>query len=157
MFRVVDGVLAKFSVHLMETDNNHYSLLQFGIVARNISVSWRKIICTLAELGLQGCLWRCFPVSLCAHIALSGTLHDNLKRSALVDFCGEPSRYKRNGLLPMLKRNTSVKLAPQRWQDNAGDGVFDMIMTFEERVFDLVVEGNSFTIGLELDFCLGEL
>jgi myosin-crossreactive antigen len=42
----------------------------------------------------------------------------------------------------MLKRNTSVKLAPQRWQDNAGDGVFDMIMTFEERVFDLVVEGK---------------
>jgi hypothetical protein len=86
VFRVVDGVLAKFSVHLMETDNNHYSLLQFGIVARNISVSWRKIICTLAELGLQGCLWRCFPVSLCAHLALSGTLHDNLKRSALSGF-----------------------------------------------------------------------
>ena len=35
-----------------------------------------------------------------------------------------------------------MKLAPQRWQDNAGDGVFDMIMTFEERVFDLVVEGK---------------
>jgi RNA polymerase II subunit A C-terminal domain phosphatase SSU72 len=42
----------------------------------------------------------------------------------------------------MLKRNTSGKLAPQRWQDNAGDGVFDMIPTFEERVFDLVVDGN---------------
>ena len=50
-----------------------------------------------------------------------------------------------------------MKLAPQRWQDNGGDGVFDMIMTFEERVFDLVVEGNSFTIGLELDFGLGDL
>ena len=50
----------------------------------------------------------------------------------------------------MLKRNTSVKLAPQRWQDNTGDGVFDMIMTFEERVFDLVVEGNSITSELEL-------
>lgn len=74
-----------------------------------------------------------------------------------MDFCVEPSRYKRNGLLPMLKRNTSVKLAPQRWQDNAGDGVFDMIMTFEERVFDLVVEGNSFTSALELDFGLGDL
>ena len=50
-----------------------------------------------------------------------------------------------------------MKLAPQRWQDNAGDGVFDMIMTFEERVFDLVVEGNSFTSELELDFGLGDL
>ena len=36
-----------------------------------------------------------------------------------------------------------MKLAPQRWQDNAGDGVFEMILTFEERVFDLVVEGNQ--------------
>ncbi|KAJ1264942.1 hypothetical protein BS78_08G039200 [Paspalum vaginatum] len=62
-----------------------------------------------------------------------GAIHDDLRRK-------DPDLYKRNGLLPMLKRNTSVKLAPQRWQDNAGDGVFDMIMTFEERVFDLVVE-----------------
>jgi len=74
---------------------------------------------------------------LCVPLAFSVILHGNSK---LCIFCGEPSRYKRNGLLPMLKRNTSVKLAPQRWQDNAGDGVFDMIMTFEERVFDLVVE-----------------
>ncbi|KAG2615058.1 RNA polymerase II subunit A C-terminal domain phosphatase SSU72-like [Panicum virgatum] len=62
-----------------------------------------------------------------------GAIYDDLRRK-------DPDLYKRNGLLPMLKRNTSVKLAPQRWQDNAGDGVFDMIMTFEERVFDLVVE-----------------
>ncbi|CAD6270439.1 unnamed protein product [Miscanthus lutarioriparius] len=60
-----------------------------------------------------------------------------------MSLCGCRTGYKRNGLLPMLKRNTSVKLAPQRWQDNAGDGVFDMIMTFEERVFDLVVEDMS--------------
>ncbi|EES16722.1 hypothetical protein BDA96_08G054600 [Sorghum bicolor] len=65
-----------------------------------------------------------------------GAIYDDLRRK-------DPDLYKRNGLLPMLKRNTSVKLAPQRWQDNAGDGVFDMIMTFEERVFDLVVEDMS--------------
>lgn len=62
-----------------------------------------------------------------------GGIYDDLRRK-------DPDLYKRNGLLPMLKRNISVKLAPQRWQDNAGDGVFDMILTFEERVFDLVVE-----------------
>ncbi|KAK3136210.1 hypothetical protein QOZ80_5BG0429770 [Eleusine coracana subsp. coracana] len=62
-----------------------------------------------------------------------GAIYDDLRRK-------DPDLYKRNGLLPMLKRNTSVKLAPQRWQDNAGDGVFDMILTFEERVFDLVIE-----------------
>ncbi|KAF0888468.1 hypothetical protein E2562_014272 [Oryza meyeriana var. granulata] len=60
-------------------------------------------------------------------------IYDDLRRK-------DPDLYKRNGLLPMLKRNTSVKLAPQRWQDNASDGLFDVIFTFEERVFDLVVD-----------------
>lgn len=50
-------------------------------------------------------------------------------------------RYKRNGILPMLKRNLGVKLAPQRWQDNAADGSFDVVLTFEEKVFDMVIEG----------------
>lgn len=49
--------------------------------------------------------------------------------------------YKRNGILPMLKRNSMVKHAPQRWQDNAADGSFDIVFTFEEKVFDMVIEG----------------
>ncbi|KAL6178274.1 hypothetical protein ACLB2K_049793 [Fragaria x ananassa] len=52
----------------------------------------------------------------------------------------DPELYKRNGILPMLKRNVAVKLAPQRWQDNAADGSFDVVITFEEKVFDMVVE-----------------
>lgn len=52
----------------------------------------------------------------------------------------DPNLYKRNGILNMLKRNSGVKLAPQRWQDNAADGVFDVVLTFEEKVFDVVVE-----------------
>ncbi|KAJ4865836.1 Ssu72-like family protein [Raphanus sativus] len=52
----------------------------------------------------------------------------------------DPELYKRNGILQMLKRNLNVKLAPQRWQDNGGDGVFDVVMTFEEKVFDSVLE-----------------
>ncbi|KAF8024985.1 hypothetical protein BT93_F1978 [Corymbia citriodora subsp. variegata] len=40
----------------------------------------------------------------------------------------------------MLKRNMSVKLAPQRWQDNSPDGPFDVVLTFEEKVFDMVLE-----------------
>ncbi|KAG9441486.1 hypothetical protein H6P81_017340 [Aristolochia fimbriata] len=51
----------------------------------------------------------------------------------------DPELYKRNGILPMLKRNSSVKLAPQRWQDNAADGCFDVVLTFEEKVFDMVL------------------
>ncbi|KAB5524297.1 hypothetical protein DKX38_022046 [Salix brachista] len=41
----------------------------------------------------------------------------------------------------MLKRNSGVKLAPQRWQDNAADGSFTVVLTFEEKVFDMVLEG----------------
>ncbi|XP_050378601.1 uncharacterized protein LOC126795916 [Argentina anserina] len=52
----------------------------------------------------------------------------------------DPELYKRNGILPMLKRNAAVKLAPQRWQDNAADGSFDVVFTFEEKVFDMVLE-----------------
>ncbi|KAK6127789.1 hypothetical protein DH2020_013531 [Rehmannia glutinosa] len=48
--------------------------------------------------------------------------------------------YRRNGILPMLKRNVAVKTAPQRWQENAADGTFDVVLTFEEKVFDMVVE-----------------
>ena len=60
-------------------------------------------------------------------------MFDDLKRKDL-------ELYKRNGFLQMLKRNLNVKMAPQRWQENAVDGPFDVIFTFEERVFDMVIE-----------------
>lgn len=60
-------------------------------------------------------------------------MFDDLRRKDL-------ELYKRNGILPMLKRNLGVKLAPQRWQENAADGPFDVVLTFEEKVFDLVLE-----------------
>ena len=52
----------------------------------------------------------------------------------------DPELYKRNGLFQMLKRNLSVKMAPQRWHENAVDGPFDVVFTFEEKVFDMVIE-----------------
>ncbi|XP_050236121.1 uncharacterized protein LOC126686133 [Mercurialis annua] len=60
-------------------------------------------------------------------------MFDDLRRK-------DPELYKRNGILPMLKRNLSVKLAPQRWQDNAADGSFDVVFSFEEKVFDMVLQ-----------------
>ncbi|XP_022137335.1 RNA polymerase II subunit A C-terminal domain phosphatase SSU72 [Momordica charantia] len=60
-------------------------------------------------------------------------MFDDLRRK-------DPELYKRNGILPMLKRNATVKTAPQRWQDNAADGSFDVVFSFEEKVFDMVIE-----------------
>ncbi|KAL2344162.1 hypothetical protein Fmac_005447 [Flemingia macrophylla] len=60
-------------------------------------------------------------------------MHDDLRSK-------NPDLYRRNGILPMLKRNSTVKPAPQRWQENAADGSFDVVFTFEEKVFDMVVE-----------------
>jgi len=46
--------------------------------------------------------------------------------------------YTRNGLLKMLERNIGVKDHPERWQNNSK--VYDVVICFEERVFDTCVE-----------------
>mmetsp|Transcript_37694 Transcript_37694/g.63442 ORF Transcript_37694/g.63442 Transcript_37694/m.63442 type:complete len:192 (+) Transcript_37694:327-902(+) len=46
--------------------------------------------------------------------------------------------YTRNSLLYMADRNLKVKLAPERWQDNKDR--FDVVLAFEESVFEKVVE-----------------
>jgi len=44
----------------------------------------------------------------------------------------------------MLMRNSKVKDRPQRFQDEKAQH-FEIVITFEERVFDIVVEGNIST------------
>eukprot|EP00727_Mastigamoeba_balamuthi_P014220 m51a1_g9420 hypothetical protein (202) ;mRNA; f:369007-369684 len=44
--------------------------------------------------------------------------------------------YTRNGVLSMLERNMTVKAGPERWQARAN--AFDVVFTFEQRVFDAV-------------------
>jgi RNA polymerase II subunit A C-terminal domain phosphatase SSU72 len=46
--------------------------------------------------------------------------------------------YTSKGILNMLQRNSKIKERPQRFQDEKMP--FDIIITFEERVFDIVVE-----------------
>jgi hypothetical protein len=41
----------------------------------------------------------------------------------------------------MLMRNIKVKERPQRFQDEKTEH-FEIVITFEERVFDIVVEGT---------------
>jgi len=49
-----------------------------------------------------------------------------------------PELYKANGILTMLERNMRVKPAPERFQEDPAH--FDLILTFDQRVFDIVVE-----------------
>lgn len=58
-------------------------------------------------------------------------IHDDLQRQ-------DAALYERNGLLTMLKRNISVKRAPEKWQLEMAQ--FDVVVTFEEWVFDKVVD-----------------
>jgi len=46
--------------------------------------------------------------------------------------------YTRTGMLRNMQRNMAVKTAPERWQENTE--VFDVVVSFEERVFDVVEE-----------------
>lgn len=53
----------------------------------------------------------------------------------------DPQLYTQNGLLMLLDRNKAIKPAPERFQDRPRDAdPFDMIITCEERCFDLVAE-----------------
>lgn len=47
-----------------------------------------------------------------------------------------------------------MKLAPQRWQDNAADGSFDIVFTFEEKVFDMVIEGWYVPFFFKISACV---
>lgn len=52
--------------------------------------------------------------------------------------------FRRNSVLGLLERDAATKKAPERWQALKGDEVasFDVVVCFESRVFDLVVEGT---------------
>ena len=47
--------------------------------------------------------------------------------------------YEARGMFEMLRRNAKIKPAPQRWQTHSDRERFDVVVCFEERVFDNVV------------------
>lgn len=56
-----------------------------------------------------------------------------------MDYCNGVNRYTANGLLMLMDRNRRIKKAPQRFQES--NEIYDVIVTCEERCFDLVCEG----------------
>lgn len=62
-------------------------------------------------------------------------------------------RYTKNNLIRMLARDAEIKLAPERWQDSVSKNIinfnyskdlpFHLIFTFEQRVYEIVVQDLS--------------
>lgn len=50
--------------------------------------------------------------------------------------------FTHNGVLQLCRRGAAVKTAPQRWQDTPSELIskHDVVIAFEERIFDAVVE-----------------
>jgi RNA polymerase II subunit A C-terminal domain phosphatase SSU72 len=50
--------------------------------------------------------------------------------------------FTRNGVLQLCRRGAAVKTAPARWQDTPDElvSLHDVVIAFEERVFDAVIE-----------------
>jgi RNA polymerase II subunit A C-terminal domain phosphatase SSU72 len=50
--------------------------------------------------------------------------------------------FTRNGVLQLCRRGAAVKTAPARWQDSPDEliSLHDVVIAFEERVFDAVIE-----------------
>eukprot|EP01024_Parvocaulis_polyphysoides_P007165 TRINITY_DN12153_c0_g2_i1.p1 TRINITY_DN12153_c0_g2~~TRINITY_DN12153_c0_g2_i1.p1 ORF type:complete len:257 (-),score=28.86 TRINITY_DN12153_c0_g2_i1:386-1051(-) len=62
------------------------------------------------------------------------------------------SLYKKKGMLDMLNRNKGVKKQPERWQGN--NQIFDVVITFEERILDRVLEDLAQRNSLEFQAVL---
>ena len=55
------------------------------------------------------------------------------------------SLYRRNGVMSMLERDVLTKKAPERWQEATYKSLkmLNVLICFEERIFDIVVEGKE--------------
>lgn len=63
--------------------------------------------------------------------------------------------FRRNSVLGLLERDAATKRAPERWQSLDSEDVasFDVVVCFESRVFDLVVEGSLFSLSVGAGSC----
>lgn len=67
-----------------------------------------------------------------------GTPYEEIYRDLTTQECRK--MYEQNGLIHMIDRNRHIKRAPEKWQENARAGKFDLVITCEERCFDSVLD-----------------
>jgi RNA polymerase II subunit A C-terminal domain phosphatase SSU72 len=48
--------------------------------------------------------------------------------------------FSRNGVLQLCRRGAAVKRSPTRWQDTPNVNEHDVVIAFEERIYDAVIE-----------------
>lgn len=53
---------------------------------------------------------------------------------------GDAQYFSRNGVLQLCQRGAAVKTSPTRWQDCSTVNEHDVVIAFEERIFDAVIE-----------------
>jgi len=70
-----------------------------------------------------------------------GTRYEDMYTS-MVATKEDEAFFTHNGVLQLCRRGAAVKAAPQRWQDTPSSAVtkHDVVIAFEERIFDAVVE-----------------
>ena len=65
----------------------------------------------------------------------------------------ELSRYHTNGIIPMLQRDSAVKPAPERWLATPQLPHFNLVLTFETRVYDTILTSLMLHSGWQQRLC----
>lgn len=114
----------------------------------------RKLRLKVALISLSPCFVRC------ARLPVPGTSEGRPfsfgtpYKKILEDLGSNPDHrdfYTKTKIFSILERNHLVKVAPQRWQDLDTEAVekIDVVICFEQRIFNLVLEGEDWNFRMK--------
>lgn len=106
----------------------------------------------------------CFFIKICREVKLPGkdskspqSFPFGTPYVEIRDFLARQNEalFRRNSVLGLLERDAATKRAPERWQSLDSEDVasFDVVVCFESRVFDLVVEGSLLFFSVDTGSC----
>lgn len=130
----------------LSNNNNNTKELSFGVVcSSNINRSMEAHL-VLNNAGLQ-----CASYGTGTQVRLPGRtamepkifkfgtpyseMYNSLSQNPM-----DAQYFYRNGVLQLCQRGAAVKQAPTRWQDCTTVNEHDVVICFEERIFDAVIE-----------------